>query len=228
MKELEICEKVKCTGCSACAQICPRQCITMLPDLEGFLRPNIDIDACIKCEKCQKICPLNTQFKDEGILPQTFGARHIDDEILKASSSGGVFSALAEYVIRLNGAVFAAGFDNEFRVIHKACTNTESLDELRRSKYVQSDVNGTFIEAKQRLEIGQNVLFCGTPCQIAGLKAYLGIDYPNLLTIDFICHGVPSPKIWKKYLQFREYYANSKVKKVSFRSKKQDGDVIRL
>lgn len=216
---MEICEKEKCTGCSACAQICPKQCITMKPDGEGFLRPGIDESVCVDCGHCRKVCPINQPLEDDGALPMAFAAKHMDDDIREASSSGGVFSALASYLLILGGAVIAAGFDKNYRVVHKVCTCEDSLDELRRSKYVQSDINGMYREAKQRLEKGQKVLFCGTPCQIGGLIAFLGKPYSNLYTVDFICHGVPSPKLWAKYLAFRQKESKADVRNVSFRNK---------
>lgn len=216
---MEICEKEKCTGCSACAQICPKQCITMKPDGEGFLRPGIDERVCVDCGHCRKVCPINQPLEDDGALPMAFAAKHMDDDIREASSSGGVFSALASYLLILGGAVIAAGFDKNYRVVHKVCTCEDSLDELRRSKYVQSDINGMYREAKQRLEKGQKVLFCGTPCQIGGLIAFLGKPYSNLYTVDFICHGVPSPKLWAKYLAFRQKESKADVRNVSFRNK---------
>lgn len=215
----EICKHDACTGCSACAQACPKQCIAMQPDEEGFLRPAIDQSVCVQCGKCRKVCPINQPSEDDGTLPMAFAAKHLDDNVRDASSSGGVFSALASFLLNLGGAVIAAGFDDNFRVIHKVCTCEDSLDELRRSKYVQSDINGMYREAKQRLEMGQKVLFCGTPCQIGGLIAFLGKPYSNLYTVDFICHGVPSPKLWAKYLAFRQSKSNANVKNVSFRNK---------
>ena len=215
----EICKPDACTGCSACAQICPKQCITMKPDGEGFLRPGIDESVCVDCGHCRKVCPINQPLEDDGALPMAFAAKHMDDDIREASSSGGVFSALASYLLILGGAVIAAGFDKNYRVVHKVCTCEDSLDELRRSKYVQSDINGMYREAKQRLEKGQKVLFCGTPCQIGGLIAFLGKPYSNLYTVDFICHGVPSPKLWAKYLAFRQKESKADVRNVSFRNK---------
>lgn len=215
----EICKPDACTGCSACAQACPKQCIAMQPDEEGFLRPAIDQSVCVHCGKCRKVCPINQPSEDNGTLPMAFAAKHLDDNVRDASSSGGVFSAFAGNILGLDGAVIAAGFDDNFRVIHKVCTCEDSLDELRRSKYVQSDINGMYREAKQRLEKAQKVLFCGTPCQIGGLIAFLGKPYSNLYTVDFICHGVPSPKLWAKYLAFRQSKSNANVKNVSFRDK---------
>ena len=215
----EICSRDACTGCSACAQSCPKQCISMFPDEEGFLRPVINEDKCVNCGKCRKVCSAVHPIEDDGILPRAFAAAHLDDEIRNISSSGGMFSAFSAAVLERGGAIIAAGFDEHFRVIHKVCTCEETLNELRRSKYVQSDINGMYQEARRRLESGQIVLFCGTPCQIGGLFAFLGKEYPNLYSVDFICHGVPSPKLWEKYLNFREKKVNARVTDVSFRNK---------
>ena len=215
----EICKNDLCTGCSACAQSCPKFCIKMQPDKDGFLRPVIDENLCITCGKCKKICPVNHPPKDDNVIPQAFAAKYLNDAVREASSSGGIFSALAEKVLQYGGAVIGAGFDAEFNVVHKVCTESIFLDELRRSKYVQSNVNEMFLEAFKRLENGQIVLFCGTPCQIGGLKAFLEKEYANLYLVDFVCHGVPSPKVWKKYLSFREQDAGEKIQHVNFRSK---------
>ena len=215
----DICKYEKCTGCSACEEICPKGCITMLPDAEGFLRPSISEDVCVNCGLCQKTCPVRNYIQDDGKEPEAFAVRHKDEKIRKVSSSGGAFSALAMQVLKQEGAVVGAGFDEQHSVVHKVCTDAASLDELRRSKYVQSDIHGTFREAKSLLENGRDVLFCGTPCQVGGIVAFLGREYPNLYTVEFICHGVPSPKAWKKYLAFLEGRAHSTAKQISFRSK---------
>lgn len=214
-----ICKPELCTGCAACFSACPKACIQMEADSEGFLRPVIDSAKCISCGKCQKICPINHPIEDNGAKPATYAARVKDSKVLKQSSSGGMFSGLAIKVLSLGGAVIGAGFDEEFQVTHKVCTDVLEIDELRRSKYVQSRMGTVYQDAKALLEKGIQVLFCGTPCQIGGLKAYLGKEYPNLYTVDFICHGVPSPMVWETYKAFREKQANSKITDVSFRSK---------
>ena len=215
----EICQQEKCTGCSACAETCPKDCIAMIPDGEGFFRPSVEESICVSCGLCQKVCPVNNPIRDDGKEPDAFAVRHRNAEIRKDSSSGGAFSALAMQTLAKGGAVIGAGFDKAYMVIHKVCFHESELDELRRSKYVQSDIHGTFREARMLLDSGKMVLFCGTPCQIGGIKAYLGKEYLNLYTVDFICHGVPSPAAWKKYLEFREKEAGKKAKGVSFRSK---------
>ena len=182
----EICKWERCTGCSACAQVCSRGCIAMQPDAEGFLRPVISGERCVSCGLCQKTCPVNHSVKDDGQKPAAFAARHKDEETRRLSSSGGIFSALAKQVLSRGGAVIGAGFDEAHMVIHKVCTDESGLDELRRSKYVQSDIHGTFKEARKLLQNGKTVLFCGTPCQVGGIKAFMGKDEPGLYTVDFI------------------------------------------
>ena len=215
----EICSRESCTGCATCASICHKNCIKMFPDEEGFLRPVIDETVCVNCGLCRKKCPINIHYSDDGVEPLTFAARLKDEKLREKSSSGGVFSALAMQILERNGIVIGAGFDENYQVVHKICTEQSKLDELRRSKYVQSCIGNIYCDAKEHLDTGKEVLFCGTPCQVSGIKAYLGKEYNNLYTVDFICHGVPSPFAWSQYLAFHEKNAKSKIKEVSFRSK---------
>ena len=217
----EICKFDDCTGCFACAALCPTQCITMLADSEGFLRPRIDEEKCVDCKKCQMICPVLNAPVEDGREPKTFAARIVDESVRAVSSSGGAFSAFAKLILSEGGVVFGAGFDENMRVIHKVCTSIDTLDEIRRSKYVQSDVNNSYHAAKEFLEAGRKTLFCGTPCQIGGLLACLNKGYENLYTVDFICHGVPSPFVYSKYLDYLTAVYNSEVAEVNFRSKER-------
>lgn len=216
----DICKQEDCTGCSACASVCPKECISMRPDAEGFLRPTIDRAVCVNCGKCKITCPSNTVQLDDGKEPRSFAAKMKDGEIRRRSSSGGAFSALAIQVLDKNGAVIGAGFDGNYNVIHKICIETTQLDELRRSKYAQSRIGTVYKDAKEMLDEGRKVLFCGTPCQVGGLNNYLERKYDNLFTVDFICHGVPSPLAWKKYLDYQTEAKDSKINELSFRSKK--------
>ncbi len=215
----EICKRENCTGCGACASGCPKGCIRMFPDTEGFLRPTIDKATCINCGKCKKICPVNIAQPDDGVEPKCFASK-IKDEIIKSrSSSGGIFSALANQILAEKGVVIGAGFDENYNVVHKTCIEPAQLDELRRSKYSQSNIGTVYQDAKIFLDKGRKVLFCGTPCQISGLNNYLGIAYDNLFTMDFICHGVPSPLAWRKYLDYQLEAKASGIDSLSFRSK---------
>lgn len=210
--------KKDCCGCTACASVCPVNCIEMKVDEEGFLYPQADTQKCIGCGKCNKACPFINK-KEKLPLPAVYAAVNKDFETRKASSSGGIFSLLVEYVLQQKGVVFGAAFDGEFNVEHIAVENMRDISRLRGSKYVQSNMGGCFSQAKKLLDGGRVVLFTGTPCQIEGLLRYLGKPYPNLITQDVICHGTPSPAVWREYLKHRSEQANSQIEEVSFRKK---------
>ncbi len=213
-------KKEDCCGCTACINACPVDCITMQADEEGFLYPHIDKDKCIGCNKCELVCPiknsLNSAKKVDAIC-----ARAKDLDIVKDSTSGGFFTPIAQYILDNDGIVVGAACneDNIIEHIIVSKNNREDLSTLRGSKYVQSDLKDLFSIVKSELEKGTLVCFTGTPCQISGLLNYLGKDYENLITIDMICKGVPSPKLWKKYVDFQEKKYNAKIKQVSFRKK---------
>ena len=214
---IEIKDKKDCCGCSACAQICPKNSITMKTDDEGFLYPAVNKDTCVNCGLCGKICPvLNKPAVNKPLA--IYAAKHKDTEVKLKSSSGGMFTALAEYILKQGGVVFGAAFDKDWQVCHQWAENIEDLDKLRRSKYVQSDINATYKKAEEFLKSGRQVLFTGTPCQIAGLKNYLRKDYDNLLTADIFCHGVPSPAVWAKFL--KETYHAEDISFIDFRFKR--------
>ena len=209
-------DKKGCTGCGACYNICPKNAITMQVDEEGFKYPMIDKEKCINCKLCEKICPvLNKVKKEEQELTNVIAAYTKNDEERTISSSGGIFFELADIILAKKGAIVGAGYDEKFNVVHKIIYNKEDLKELQGSKYVQSATKDTYKETKKILENGIEVLYVGTPCQIAGLKSFLQKDYDNLYTCDLICHGVPSPKVWQKYLS--EY--NGKIQNCYFRNK---------
>lgn len=197
---IKITRPENCCGCSACAQRCPKQCITMEEDPEGFLYPRIDLSKCIDCKLCEKVCPIINPNEDKQPL-EIYATINPDEETRKQSSSGGVFSLFATRIIQENGVVFGARFDENGEVKHDYTETLEGLAVFRGSKYVQSRIGNTYQKAESFLKSGKKVLFSGTPCQIAGLKRFLRKDYDNLITVDFICHGVPSPKIWRHYLK---------------------------
>lgn len=190
-----------CTGCTACVEVCPLKIISMEPSDEGFLYPQIDLKLCKNCELCERVCPsLNMKRKQRPHL--LFVGQNKDESILRESSSGGVFSAIAQVVLARRGVIYGAAIDykNGYRVKHIRLTDAGELRRLRGSKYVQSDMRGIMPQVKEDLEHGRDVLFSGTPCQVSGLKNYLGKPYAHLLLVDLVCHGVPSPRVWEKYI----------------------------
>lgn len=205
-----------CCGCSSCVQICPKKCITLRQDGEGFLYPSVDEASCIGCGKCEKACPMLHEAekrKPEG----TFAAVNPDEAVRLHSSSGGIFSLLSEYVIGRGGVVFGAAFNEKWEVVHGYSETLGGLAAFRGSKYVQSRIGTAYSDAERFLKDGRLVLFSGTPCQIAGLRRYLGKGYGNLLAVDFICHGVPSPGIFNEYLDVKS--RKGKITGVNFRDK---------
>lgn len=213
---IKVTDKSQCCGCSSCAQKCPNHCITMQPDQEGFFYPNIDINACIDCGLCESVCPILSSKKEHNPIA-VFAAKNTNETIREESSSGGIFTMLAEEIIRLNGVVFGARWNKDWNVEHDYTDNIEGLKYFRSSKYVQSNINSSFKKVAEFLELGRIVLFCGTPCQIAGLKTFIGKDYSNLFTVECVCHGVPSPGLWQKYLS--EVSTNKAVIGVNHRDK---------
>lgn len=217
---MEITTLTNCTGCLACYSACPKSAILMIENNEGFLYPKVDDDKCIECGLCEKVCPAISPLKMENSESKAFAAINNNETIRMESSSGGVFTAIAEKIIKTGGKVFGAKFSEDFKsVIHSWTDDLYGLKDFRGSKYLQSNVNNSFKECERFLKAGEKVLFSGTPCQIQGLKKYLRKEYDNLLTIDFICHGVPSPLLWQKYVEYHENIAASKVVKTSSRRK---------
>jgi len=216
--------KSKCCGCSACSNICPNNAIIMQEDEEGFLYPKIDEEKCINCNLCSKVCPLLKESKSQlNEYPKAYAMYNKNDDELQKSSSGGIFSVIANYVLENNGVVFGASYDENLNVNHLKIENKADLEKLRSSKYVQSNINSTYKQAQETLKDNRMVLFTGTPCQIAGLNSYLMKKYNNLITCDLVCHGVPSQKLFQKYLNYLSKKFNSKVKSYNFRSKEKKG-----
>lgn len=216
---IEIIKKQNCSGCHACSNVCPKQCITMTEDSEGFWYPQIDEDKCVNCGSCEKVCPIINVPKqlDCKIVAYACKNRYEDDRDM--SSSGGVFSLMCKYVISQKGVVFGAAFDESFSVSHMHAETSEGCEKFRGSKYVQSKIGDSYIKAKQFLDSERVVLFSGTPCQIAGLETFLRKKYKNLIMIDIACHGVPSPSVYKKYVDLLEEKNKSKISSISFRDK---------
>lgn len=196
-------KKEMCTGCTACWAICPRGCIDMVPDENGFLFPKINDKNCVDCGLCVKTCPVLSEHTLPKRMPRAYAAYSNRNEIRTRSSSGGMFSEFAISILRHGGVVFGAAYDKDFRVIHTCVETEEQLQKLCGAKYAQSDLGESFSQVKKCLELGQWVLFSGTPCQVAGLKAFLKKEYDRLITVDFVCHGIPSPNVWKKYVNYR-------------------------
>lgn len=198
---INIIDKHNCCGCNACKQACPKQCINTVQDIEGFLYPVVNKNLCIDCGLCEKVCPCINQ--NEKKLPKEVYASYTENEDIRLrSSSGGVFFTIAEYIINLSGIVFGARYNENWEVIHDYTKTLEGLYKFQGSKYVQSYIGETYINVRNFLRQDRYVLFSGTPCQIAGLKNFLRKDYDKLLTIEIACHGVPSPKVWKSYLDY--------------------------
>ncbi len=211
-------EKSDCCGCHACYNACPKNCITMDIDNEGFWYPNINTEECIHCNMCQKVCPTVNKSIIEN-EPTSYIGYNNNQDVRRNSSSGGMFTPITESVIANGGVVFGAAFNDVFEIEHIKVETIEELSKLRGSKYVQSKIGDTYKQTKDLITAGKKVLFTGTPCQIEGLYSYLGKDInDNLFTQDIICHGVPSPNVWNEYLKYRANGAD--IKDVSFRDKK--------
>lgn len=209
-----------CTGCTACYNVCPHKAITMNENEEGFKFPQIDVDKCTDCGLCNKVCIPSRGYEKPPFEVQAFGAKNKNLSERKQSQSGGAFYVLAKHVLAQNGIVYGAVTGEDFIVRHaRASTEDESM-AFRGSKYVQSDLGDIFSSVKQDLQAGSLVLFSGTPCQVAGLKAFLIKDYDNLILVDLICHGVPSPMVWRDYMNWQQKrFKKGVVSKPNFRDK---------
>ncbi|MCR5430302.1 MAG: Coenzyme F420 hydrogenase/dehydrogenase, beta subunit C-terminal domain [Eubacterium sp.] len=215
---LSIDRKEECCGCTACASACPVKCVSMKSDKEGFLYPSFNKEKCIECKKCEKVCPIKNNHNNTKEV-DAICARSASIGIVKDSTSGGFFTPLAQHVLEQNGKVIGAAYTENKKIEHITVVNEKDLSKLRGSKYVQSDLKYIFSEVKKELEAGVMMCFSGTPCQISGLLNYLEKDYENLITVDVVCHGTPSPKLWKKYVDYQEEKYKSNIKSVSFRKK---------
>lgn len=215
--------KKDCCGCTACKSRCPKQAIIMKPDEEGFLYPEIDRKLCIDCGLCIKVCAFQNGYDtlQNFEIPYVYAARHIDEKVRMSSTSGGAFTAISDYILHNDGLVYGVAFDENMNVVHQRADKIEDREKFKGSKYVQSDLKNTFFEIKDFLLNGKLVLFTGTPCQVAGLKSYLvGVKTDMLILCDIICHGIPSPLMWREHILYLEkkqgckiveYYCRSKV-----------------
>jgi len=218
---IEILDNTKCTGCGACSQKCPKNCITMKQDKEGFHYPVVNKSECIDCKLCEKICPILKKEKENSNRkrPIVMAAWSKNEDIRLDSTSGGVFTELANKILGQDGYVCGAIYNHEWNVEHIVTNKREDLDNLRSSKYLQSKVWKSYKEVEEKLKEGKKVLICAAPCQIEGLYNFLGKNYDSLITCDFICRGVNSPKIFQMYLKSLENKYNSKIKKIKFKNK---------
>lgn len=210
-----------CCGCKACANVCPCDAISFQPDEYGFWYPVIDEDKCVGCEKCIRTCDFQKKEVSGHKPSEGLAARHKEKAVYDNSTSGGVFTAIAEKVFLKGGVVYGCAYDESLRPIHQCAENLELLSAMRGSKYVQSDTGSAYRDVKERLKECRFVFFTGTPCQVAGLYSYLGnTDKENLLTADIVCHGVPNQEVFKKYIQFLERKYHHKITDLKFRNKR--------
>ena len=223
---IQITDKSQCCGCTACASVCTHDAISMQPDVMGFLYPVVDNGKCVDCGLCEKVCAFNDHYDTSLNLPQpdAYAARHKDMKEVETSRSGAAFIAISDYILENGGVVYGAGYTDHFRVVHKRATTKEERDEFKGSKYVQSDMNSVFRQVKKDLKDGLTVLFSGTPCQTAGLNAYIGRKLrEHLILVDIVCHGVPGPNLWRDYIAYLEKKQGDKICWVNFRDKQEYG-----
>lgn len=213
--------KEECCGCTACMSICPKEAITMIADEEGFLYPGINQELCIECDLCKLVCPFGDNYRTSGNYdqPLVYAAKHRDDDVRMNSSSGGMFTAISDYILDIDGVIYGAAFDDNFVVRHQKAGTAQERNKFRGSKYVQSNLVGVFGDIKNELKKGRTVLFTGTPCQNAGLRSYLNKNYFNLYLCDIVCHGTPSPLLWQEHISFLEKRGKSRIIQYLFRFK---------
>lgn len=217
---IRIQNKEDCCGCTACSSVCPKKCIKMVVDAEGYYYPQVETEHCIDCHLCEKVCPLLNEIDFDGYTTKAYAVQHIDDKIRKDSASGGAFTAFAVKILELGGIVYGGAFDEEFHVRHIRIEQLNDLWKLRGSKYVQSDMKDNYNLVKNDLKNGKLVLFSGTPCQVAGLVKSLRGLYPTdkLFLVDLVCHGIPSPHLWNIFVgKLKKKYGN--LLYASFRNK---------
>lgn len=213
-------DKNSCTGCGACESMCMNKAIELIQDEEGFYRPCIDENKCIECGACKKVCPAFKTYENTFNYSVFYAVSSKNSADIKTASSGGAFGKIAEWIIKNGGVVFGAAFDDDFRILSHKSTDEVSLSKLKKSKYLESKMNCIIEKIRHELKKDRWVLFCGTPCQVQGIRAACGYEYKKLILIDFLCFGVPSQKAYEKYIDDIEKKYKSKVKEIDFRSKK--------
>lgn len=222
---IRVTDRSRCCGCTACKAVCPHDAITMKADTLGFPYPVVDMDRCVDCGLCEKVCDFvreHPALDASGLEVSVLAARNRCDATVRASQSGGAFTALSDLILDSGGTVYGAAMNEDFTVGHVRAVTAEERDRMRGSKYVQSDVGDIFRQVKADLVQGRKVLFAGTPCQVAGLASYIPSRLKkNLLLLDFICHGVPSPAVWKDYVGYMS--GKGRLKQVNFRDKSPEG-----
>lgn len=218
--------KNQCCGCTACANVCPKGAISMNSDDCGFLYPQINTELCIDCGLCKKVCAFANGYENKTKMEKqlVYAAKQKDNKIRSLSSSGGTFSALCSYVAKNGGVVYGVAFDDEFNATHICGDSAQKLEKLKSSKYVQSKLNDTFKAVRTQLEQNVTVMFSGTGCQVQGLKEFLRKDYENLILVDIVCHGVPSPKVFDDYKKMMSEKYTSSIANINFRAKKIHGE----
>lgn len=220
MRKISLCSKDQCTGCMACYNVCKHNAISIEKDVEGFSTPRINDEKCLKCGQCQSVCPVMNPLQPKDYIQHGYACWNKNKKIVKNSSSGGLFTSLAETIISEGGTIIGAAYDDHLVVRHTIAKNFEELEKLKFSKYVQSEIGLIYKDIKELLIKGEKVLFVGTPCQVAGLVKFLQKDYDNLITADFVCHGVPSPLIFQEYKKWLENKYKSTLISFTFRDKR--------
>lgn len=218
----------RCVGCRSCEQSCPKHCISFVEDKEGFLYPEVDDKKCIECKICLKVCPCENAKLHRSTPKKVWAWKSTKSADVMRSASGGAADSAAKTVLEMNGVVYGAAYDEKFVVSHIEVTDDEDRKKIQSSKYVQSDLKDCYTKIKKWLTQNRKVLFTGCPCQVAGLYAFLGGDKNNLYTIDLICHGVPSPKFLKRYLEYQSEKNGGQVNYLNFRSKDKKGWSTRI
>ncbi|MHA3675701.1 Coenzyme F420 hydrogenase/dehydrogenase, beta subunit C-terminal domain [Faecalibacterium sp. PGM34] len=217
---IEITDKRECCGCTACFNACPSKCISMRPDEEGFLYPVVNKVQCVNCGVCEKVCPISNYKPIEGKTPVAYVVRTKNQNDLMQSTSGGFSTPLAQWFFSKGGSVWTASYDNDWNVVHREFTKDDAeFSKTRGSKYVQSYLGDVYTKILDELKEERWVCFIGTTCQVYGLKQFLRKDYERLITVDLVCHGTPSPKLWKKYIDYQTQKYNSQIEEINFRNK---------